>query len=121
MKRLVFVLALAACSDSTPASNDQGAPDLAQSSTDFATLGDLASVDLASVDLAQTSGDALSGQAAACVASGGTVIMTLCCVTQGDFPNMCLTGSCGCAPGSSHLVSACRCPAGNCWDGTQCM
>jgi hypothetical protein len=41
--------------------------------------------------------------------------------STGDFPNMCTTGPCGCAPSSSHDVKICQCPGGKCFDGTKCQ
>lgn len=55
------------------------------------------------------------GLAALCVATGGSVSTGLCCASTGDFPNLCLTGPCGCAPANSHDVQVCTCSAG-CFD-----
>jgi heat shock protein HslJ len=56
-----------------------------------------------------------------CMRAGGTVETASCCKLVGDFPNTCLVGACGCAPGQSHAVQACRCPAGQCFDGRLCV
>lgn len=56
-----------------------------------------------------------AGLAALCAATGGSVSMGACCLGTGDFPNLCLTGACGCAPSSSHDVQVCACGAG-CFD-----
>lgn len=52
----------------------------------------------------------------ACINSGGTVRLGLCCKTTGDFPNMCLIGPCGCSPANTHEVTICDCGEGKCWD-----
>jgi hypothetical protein len=57
----------------------------------------------------------------ACIASGGTVGTSMCCLAVGDFPNNCSVGACGCAPGDSHEVKVCDCPAGKCFDGNSCV
>ena len=64
---------------------------------------------------------AFGGSEATCTNSGGTVSTALCCASTGDFPNMCTTGPCGCAPSSSHDVKICQCPGGKCFDGTKCQ
>ncbi len=66
-----------------------------------------------------TSGGA-SGAAELCSRTGGTVTTASCCTSVGDFPNLCLVGGCSCAPASSHEVSVCSCPVGECFDGTGC-
>jgi hypothetical protein len=58
---------------------------------------------------------------AGCLASGGTVGESLCCLSSADFPNTCLIGACGCSAENSHAVKTCRCPAGSCFNGTACM
>lgn len=58
--------------------------------------------------------------AEACENSGGTVTMTSCCLSVGDFPNTCLMGACACSPSSSHMVQTCNCPASTCWNGSSC-
>jgi hypothetical protein len=60
------------------------------------------------------------GLAERCTASGGTVGMSLCCASVSDFPNLCTTGACGCAPTSSRMVMVCNCPEGRCFNGTAC-
>jgi len=57
----------------------------------------------------------------ACIDSGGTVSTSLCCLAVGDFPNLCATGACGCAPGDSHEVKICDCGPGKCFDGETCV
>lgn len=64
--------------------------------------------------------DGLLSHAERCTRSGGTVGMASCCGLAGDFPNTCLVGACGCAPGSSHPVQTCQCPPGQCYDGRSC-
>jgi hypothetical protein len=54
-----------------------------------------------------------------CIAAGGTVETMLCCLDTGDFPNLCTTGPCGCAPEYSHDVQVCACAEG-CWNGAEC-
>ncbi len=61
----------------------------------------------------------LSG-AERCRRSGGTVEAAACCGLVGEFPNTCLVGACGCSPEASRPVSTCRCPAGQCFDGSSC-
>ncbi len=61
------------------------------------------------------------GLAERCTASGGTVGMSLCCASVSDFPNLCTTGACGCAPSSSRMVMVCNCPEGRCFNGTACV
>jgi hypothetical protein len=56
-----------------------------------------------------------------CLATGGTVGHAQCCAGQPDFPNTCNVGACGCAPSASNNVQVCNCPAGECFDGTQCQ
>jgi hypothetical protein len=56
-----------------------------------------------------------------CLATGGTVGHALCCAGQPDFPNTCAVGACGCAPSASNNVQVCTCPAGKCFNGTQCQ
>lgn len=60
--------------------------------------------------------DADDPSAARCTGTGGTVQMSLCCGATPDFPSSCLTGACGCAPSSSHMVQVCRCPGETCFD-----
>lgn len=62
-----------------------------------------------------------AGAEQGCVASGGTVITSMCCKMTGDFPNTCLIGACGCSPANSHPVKYCRCPAGKCFNGNSCV
>ena len=61
------------------------------------------------------------GLAERCTASGGTVGMSLCCASVSDFPNLCTTGACGCAPASSRMGMVCNCPEGRCFNGTACV
>ncbi|MGD0838983.1 MAG: hypothetical protein ABSB49_20295 [Polyangia bacterium] len=51
-----------------------------------------------------------------CTSTGGQVTSQSCCGGVTDFPNLCAIGACGCAPASSHVVSACSCPNGGCFD-----
>ncbi len=60
------------------------------------------------------------GAEPACVRAGGTVVTRLCCDSTHDFPNLCVTGACGCAPSSSHDTLVCQCPSGMCFDGQTC-
>ena len=62
----------------------------------------------------------VSGKEQSCIDSGGTVRMSLCCMSTDDFPNMCLIGACGCSPENSHEVKVCDCPEGKCFDGNSC-
>jgi hypothetical protein len=64
---------------------------------------------------------AAGAPARGCVTSGGTITTASCCESTGNFPNLCLVGACGCAPEYSHDVRICRCPAGQCFDGTACV
>ena len=57
----------------------------------------------------------------ACIASGGTVGTSYCCLGAGEFPNNCATGACGCGPGYGEDVKICNCPAGYCFDGNSCV
>jgi len=68
-------------------------------------------------------GGTSANEQALCLGGGGTVKRQLCCGTAsgGDFPNMCATGGCGCAPADSHEVATCSCPADRCFiPGTGC-
>jgi hypothetical protein len=56
-----------------------------------------------------------------CIQSGGTVTTALCCNSVRDFPNLCLVGPCGCAPGNSHEIKVCDCGTGQCFNGTACI
>jgi hypothetical protein len=56
-----------------------------------------------------------------CILTGGTVETLLCCLSTGDFPDLCTTGPCGCAPENSHEVQVCICPAGQCFNGIVCL
>src|SRR5262245_59161786 len=62
-----------------------------------------------------SSGMMMDGGGSLCTNTGGTESMGLCCLASGDFPDTCLVGACGCAPGSSHMVKTCNCPAGQCY------
>ena len=55
-----------------------------------------------------------------CQISGGTVAVSSCCKTTGDFSNSCLIGACSCAPQYSHEVKTCDCGADKCFNGTFC-
>lgn len=68
----------------------------------------------ASADVPAT--DADNPLAQRCTSTGGTVDLSLCCGATPDFPSSCLTGACGCAPSSSHMVQVCRCPGDTCFD-----
>ena len=57
----------------------------------------------------------------ACIDSGGTINRGMCCLTVGDFPNLCLIGACGCSPENSHEVKTCYCGEGRCFDGNTCI
>jgi hypothetical protein len=61
-----------------------------------------------------------SDEEQACLDSGGSVVMTMCCLSADDFPDICATGACGCALENSHMVKTCQCPAGECFNGTTC-
>jgi hypothetical protein len=56
-----------------------------------------------------------------CLQSGGTVATAQCCKSVGDFPNLCASGACGCAPWYSHEVRVCNCGSGRCFDGRACV
>jgi hypothetical protein len=60
------------------------------------------------------------GAAEACQRAGGTVVTRLCCQNIADFPNLCATGACGCAPANSRDTLVCQCPSGTCFDGQAC-
>jgi hypothetical protein len=55
-----------------------------------------------------------------CKEAGGTVVTEQCCASVSDFPNTCLVGACGCSPEYSAPRKVCECPAGTCFDGTNC-
>jgi len=57
----------------------------------------------------------------ACIASGGTVQTSMCCLATSDFPDQCSVGACGCAPENSHEVKVCNCGTGKCFDGNTCV
>ena len=69
----------------------------------------------------KTPGSEASEKEQACIDSGGTVRMSACCISSGEFPNLCLIGACGCAPEHSQEVKICECPEGKCFDGTACI
>ena len=50
-----------------------------------------------------------------CTSTGGTAGMQLCCTSSNDFPDLCLTGACGCAPQNSKMIQVCNCPQGKCY------
>ena len=56
-------------------------------------------------------------QALMCEKTGGTIELGSCCESVGNFPNLCLEGSCTCTPENSHEVFVCQCPEGFCWNG----
>jgi hypothetical protein len=58
---------------------------------------------------------------ASCLASGGTVLPSVCCETSSDFPNSCAISACGCSPENSREIQTCVCPAGQCFDGSKCL
>ena len=58
---------------------------------------------------------------ARCVAAGGTVSTASCCLSTGDFPDLCRIGPCGCSPANSHAIQVCDCGEGRCFDGTTCV
>ena len=57
----------------------------------------------------------------ACINSGGKVALSLCCKSSGDYPNLCLVGSCGCSPEDSHQVKICDCGPAECFNGLSCV
>jgi len=57
----------------------------------------------------------------ACIASGGTVATSTCCLATSDFPDTCSVGACGCAPQNSHEVKICNCGPDRCFNGTTCV
>ena len=56
-------------------------------------------------------------QVSMCKESGGTVELSSCYESVGNFPNLCLEGACTCLPDNSHEVLVCQCPEGFCWMG----
>jgi hypothetical protein len=64
-----------------------------------------------------TPGDG-DGDGSGCIESGGVLTQLSCCLAVESFPDTCLTGACGCAPNDSHMVVACECPQGTCYDAT---
>ncbi len=68
-----------------------------------------------------TTPEELSEKEQACVSFGGQVSTSLCCKTTGDFPNLCLIGSCGCSPDNSHQVKVCDCGPDKCFNGSECI
>jgi len=63
----------------------------------------------------------LTEQEQACMNSGGTVTIAMCCENTDDFPNLCLIGPCGCSPENSHEVKICDCGPDECFDKTGCV
>jgi len=55
-----------------------------------------------------------------CIDAGGKIVTSLCCKNTTDFPNLCLTGPCGCSPANSQAVKICDCGEGKCFDGNVC-
>ncbi|HET7373721.1 MAG TPA: hypothetical protein VFJ20_10055 [Gemmatimonadaceae bacterium] len=51
----------------------------------------------------------------ACTSTGGTIEMRSCCSSSNDFPDLCLTGACGCSPQNSKMIQVCACPQGKCY------
>ncbi|MBN1771421.1 MAG: hypothetical protein JXB32_09180 [Deltaproteobacteria bacterium] len=56
-----------------------------------------------------------------CLAAGGAISTASCCLSTGDFPNLCRIGPCGCSPANSHEIRVCDCGEGRCFDGTTCV
>lgn len=59
-----------------------------------------------------------------CTLSGGKVSTVTCyCSSSADFYNNCTIGGCTCTPDPKYAkqVKNCECPAGKCFDGTQCI
>jgi hypothetical protein len=65
---------------------------------------------------ARSSGSAVSDIEQACIESGGWVAEIRCCGHTADWPDMCLEGTCSCAPFPSPLVKSCQCPGAMCFD-----
>ncbi len=63
----------------------------------------------------------VSDPSTACLDSGGTVRLNLCCKSVTDFPDTCLIGACGCSPDNSHEVKICDCGEGKCWSDGTCI
>ena len=63
----------------------------------------------------------LSNKEYNCTHSGGTVETVFCCVSAGNFPNLCAIGACGCPPDSSHEISTCNCGNNKCYNGNKCV
>jgi len=57
----------------------------------------------------------------ACVNSGGAITTFLCCMSTGDYPNLCLIGPCGCSPDNSHQIKICDCGTEKCFNGEECV
>lgn len=117
-------LACSSSSDTSSSSSDSaidsffGDSDHIEAPQPDTTTNDTTTTDTSSTD--GTPADTPSDGSDPCTAAGGTIGTALCCATAGDYPNNCLTGSCGCSPSSSHEVKTCTCGAGKCWDGTTC-
>lgn len=56
-----------------------------------------------------------------CIKSGGEIKTSFCCLSTGDFPNLCLIGACGCASENSKEVKICDCGENNCFNGIECV
>jgi hypothetical protein len=66
-------------------------------------------------------GGSVSDLETRCLELGGTIQSALCCQATGDFPNLCLTGPCGCAPEYSREIRICSCPENRCFNGEYCL
>ena len=62
-----------------------------------------------------------NGDIAKCTQSGGQVIVSQCCRSASDFPNLCLIGACGCGLDGSRDTTICDCGEGRCFDGERCV
>ncbi len=60
-------------------------------------------------------------QEQACLYTGGIITTSLCCKTEGDFPNTCLAGTCACPLENSDQIRRCFCGQNKCFDGKQCI
>jgi len=94
--------------------NIASGPEYYFDAADFAALGTI----LQNIATCQ---EQPSQQELSCIASGGTVQISQCCLAAGDFPDMCEIGTCGCAPEFSHEIKTCACPAEKCFDGNSCV
>jgi len=99
--KFAFVASLVGCSPATPSSG--GATP--------------ASPTTAATDSKSSTADA---GAERCINGGGVVEVDECCPTAGEFPDTCAVGTCTCSPSTLVKVRLCRCPDGQCFDGTKC-